>query len=81
MVIFDVFQRGIERKRRTSPGNSIDTTSSSLLPLDNYAEENYNVICEATGCKKKAVFLIHAKAGQRHIPLNLCEVHKDICNQ
>jgi len=65
----------------SSPGNSSDTTGSSLLSLDSYIEENNNVICEVTGCKKKAVFLIRAKTGQRHIPLNLCEVHKDICNQ
>jgi hypothetical protein len=64
----------------SSPGNSSDI-GSSLLPLDSYAEGNNNVTCEATGCKKKAVFLIRAKAGQYSIPLNLCEVHKDICDQ
>jgi hypothetical protein len=63
------------------PRNSSDTTGSSLIQLDSYTKGGNNVICEATGCKKKAVFFIHAKAGQQYIPLNLCEVHKDICNQ
>jgi hypothetical protein len=60
-------------------GNNSDT--SSLLPLDSCAKGNNNVICEAVHCTTKAVLLIRVKAGQNYIQLNLCEAHKDICDQ
>ena len=64
-----------------SPGNSSDIDTSSLIPINNCTEESNNAICEAIDCKKKAEYLIRAKAGQHYIPLKLCELHKYICVQ
>ena len=47
-----------------SPRNSSDINTSSLIPINNYTEESNNAICEAIDCKKKAEFLIRAKAGR-----------------